>query len=39
MFSNIFVPIVLEKYKAVEDNVKQMRLCATLSYIPYESDK
>jgi hypothetical protein len=35
-FSNIFVPIILEKYKAVEDNIEQMRLCAILPHAPQE---
>jgi len=36
MFSNIFVTVVLEKYKAVEDNIEQMRPCAILSHAPYK---
>ncbi|NAL78478.1 hypothetical protein [Nitrososphaera sp. AFS] len=38
MFSNISVPIVLRKYKAVEDNIAQMKVCAKLSHTSYEDD-
>jgi hypothetical protein len=37
MFSNIFASIVLEEYKPVEDNIEEMRLCATLSYVSYKN--
>jgi hypothetical protein len=32
--SNISVPIVLRKYKAVEYNIVQMKVCAKLSHAP-----
>jgi hypothetical protein len=32
MLSNIAVSMVLGKYKAVEDSIEQMRLCAILSH-------